>query len=169
MGKRVPITNRRDNLVNLLDFRWAVSSFSLLLMLSFGGAISTDFLTSLIGAGSCATGLGDVVSEIDKKDRSSQMSSSDRLMVSSSSATNKFWKSTSLQIGFGGHGERSLIDTFLLVHQNNGFWRMKDWHRATELLQRDHRSCLVAQTCGALQVLENRARLVRIYHKESAG
>ena len=59
-----------------------------------------DFLTSLLGAGSCATGLGVVVSGIDKKDCSSQMSSGDRLMVSSSSATDKFWESTSLPIWF---------------------------------------------------------------------
>ena len=59
-------------------------SFSVLLMLPFGGAVSTDFLTSSIGAGSCETGLGD-----DKKDCSSQMSSGDCLMVSSSSATKK--------------------------------------------------------------------------------
>ena len=46
---------------------------------------------------------------------------------------------------------------------------MKGWHRAAELFQRDHRSCLVAQTCGASHVHENRARLEEIYDKESAG
>ena len=65
-------------------------SFSVLLMLPIGGAVSTDFLTSLIGAGSCALGLGVVVSGVDKKDCLSQKSSSDRLMVSSSSVTEKF-------------------------------------------------------------------------------
>ena len=44
---------------------------------------------------------------------------------------------------------------------------MKGWHRSAKL-QRDHRSCLVVQTCGASQVRENRARLEEIYHKESA-